>query len=108
LSEENQKNFEELAIDIFVRSPPFDPPIPSEISCPRCDADVPKTASQCQECGEKIPVCLITSHAITSDPGHSWCCSTCNHYVRLDLVDTLNLCPLCHHPINDDDYEVHH
>jgi WD repeat-containing protein 35 len=95
---EKRARFEDLAIDIFVKNPPTDPPrVVGGVTCTKCGASVSALQSQCGECGYKLKVCVSTGKSIAEESW--WECELCKHCVLIDLADDLVVCPMCHHPI---------
>ncbi|EAY22286.1 WD repeat protein, putative [Trichomonas vaginalis G3] len=97
LSQAQREKFEDLAIDIFTRNQPVDQENLGSVQCPKCSAVVFNTSSQCPECGERLKVCTYSARLI--DGQNYWECKYCKHYVMIDLVDELRVCPLCHHKV---------
>jgi WD repeat-containing protein 35 len=96
---ERRAKFEDLAIDIFVKNPPSDPPrVVAGVTCTKCGASVSALQSQCSECGHKLKVCVSTGKPIVEDS--CWECQICKHCVLVDLAEELVVCPMCHHPIS--------
>lgn len=105
IDEESKKAFEQLAIDIFIRAAPIDPIHANDINCPKCDAEITRTASQCPECGEKILVCMASGESLS--PEQAWRCLVCRHYVNSELLTDFSFCPFCHHPIPDEEHGMY-
>lgn len=97
IPQSQREKFEDLAIDIFTRNPPTDQGDLGVVQCPKCSGVVSNLQSQCPECGERMRVCTYTARLI--DGSNYWECKYCKHYVMIDIVDELSVCPLCHHNV---------
>ena len=84
---EKAKNYEDLAMSIFVKHPPRDPP-----------------GQLWLESGSKqeIGVCVATGRPILeelSSSGHVAKCTNCAHYALMEFWRSVRHCPLCHSAI---------
>ena len=97
--EEKRNKFSDLAIEIFVKNAPQDPAMVGSVPCTKCGAQVSMLQSTCPECGMKMKVCVKSGNLIFDNS--FWECQYCRHYVLIDLADDLQICPLCHHRVQD-------
>ena len=59
LSEETKEEYQELAMDIFVKYSPKDSRS-NRSECTTCETMIPDTCGTCPSCGTKFPACIVT------------------------------------------------
>ena len=94
-TDERKEKFQNLAIDIFTKKKPIDPPMEQSKMCPKCQGKLEETNCQCPNCGLKIQVCVASGLLITDEM--RWQCQYCRHCVSFDAeLDRMPVCPFCH------------
>nr|XP_032817286.1 WD repeat-containing protein 35 isoform X1 [Petromyzon marinus] len=89
-SEEQLRPYRELAVEIFTRHAPKDPPA-------RGQSD-PSAAAASLELGEdKLPLCVATGRRIFDF--QFWMCGVCKHCAAERDIAARAVCPLCHSPV---------
>ncbi|XP_066091676.1 WD repeat-containing protein 35 isoform X1 [Saccopteryx bilineata] len=84
LSSEQKQQYEDLALEIFIKNTPKD----SRNS----------ESDSFLEGGEgKLPTCIATGSPISEYK--FWMCSVCKHCVLAQKISNYNFCPLCHSPV---------
>lgn len=98
LTEDQREEYQELAMDIFVKYSPKDSRS-NRAECTSCETMIPDWCGSCPSCGTKFPVCIVTGRPLM-DLSFLWTCSTCHHRAYEQDVAIKQNCPLCHAPIN--------
>eukprot|EP00003_Mantamonas_plastica_P005395 TRINITY_DN1432_c0_g2_i2.p1 TRINITY_DN1432_c0_g2~~TRINITY_DN1432_c0_g2_i2.p1 ORF type:complete len:683 (-),score=224.60 TRINITY_DN1432_c0_g2_i2:311-2359(-) len=94
LSKEQREQYEDLAMDVFIKYVPRDPISRSGARCPSCDTQIHDWSTQCEGCGNQFAACIASGRPITDS--HYFQCRTCKHGGRHMEVQKLRNCPLCH------------
>lgn len=98
---QEREAYGDLALSIFVRAKPMDPPesAANSFRCPTagCSAVLRTWAVNCMACGTNFPACVATGQPIF---GHDyWRCRTCKHRALKQHMRDRVSCPLCHAPV---------
>ncbi|XP_064480178.1 WD repeat-containing protein 35-like [Ornithodoros turicata] len=94
LTADQQKELEELAVEIFMKHQPKDSRS-SQTECPNCESAVPDYTSACSSCGNKFSICVASGRPILDTTQH-WTCGFCKHSAYDQDMMTRQTCPLCH------------
>ncbi|XP_069742568.1 WD repeat-containing protein 35 isoform X6 [Narcine bancroftii] len=85
LTAEQRQQYEDLALEIFIKYSPND--------CKKSDTD-----SLPEGRGEgKLPTCIVTGRPIAEY--QFWMCGICKHCAHEQDISNHNFCPLCHNPV---------
>uniref|UniRef100_A0A1A9X4V5 Uncharacterized protein n=1 Tax=Glossina brevipalpis TaxID=37001 RepID=A0A1A9X4V5_9MUSC len=95
LPERGQREYEELAVNIFAKNEPIDDKV-DFITCYACEAIVPDCLPSCTNCGVRYPPCISSGKPITQPVANIWICNICNHCASPMEITRHNTCPLCH------------
>jgi WD repeat-containing protein 35 len=109
VSEDMRTKFADLALRIFTRNPPRDPPC-MMLPCAKCNTRMPDWSINCPNCNYRLPFCVASGRSIfpedhsnaLADPSHLGGesrvvnCRTCRHKMYSSEVRKLRNCPLCH------------
>ncbi len=97
-SAEELDKYQTLAIKIFMKNRPEDPAT-RDLKCPsaKCNAKIKDWHSQCPDCGDVFPACVVTGRSIIG-PEYTMC-RVCKHKAYTRELKQINNCPLCHHPV---------
>jgi len=96
ISEGMRAKFEDLALRIFTRNPPRDPPT-STILCAKCQKPVPSHLGACSACGTKIPWCVASGRPVNERSDDLVInCKACRHPMYSSENRGVQNCPLCH------------
>ena len=98
LTAEAREEYQELAMDIFVKYSPKDSRS-NRAECTSCETMIPDWCGVCPSCGTKFPVCIVTGRPLM-DLSSVWTCLTCHHRAYEQDVAMRQNCPFCHTPIN--------
>lgn len=88
LTQDQQEEYEALALDIFTRHSPKDRSV-GESGLPGWDM-----GGEIEEGETRLPVCIVTGRPIIDY--QFWMCGTCKHRAYEGEIDSYNYCPLCH------------
>lgn len=101
LSPAKKTAYADLALQIFTRNPPHDPPLDraSSVPCPHCEANVPEWASNCPKCSGAIAFCVASGRALTDGHEPVYTCKGCRHRAYTSELQALQFCALCHVPL---------
>ncbi|XP_062892582.1 WD repeat-containing protein 35 isoform X2 [Mobula hypostoma] len=84
LTPEQRQQYEDLALEIFIKHSPKDGK--------KSDLDI------LPEGGEgKLPTCIVTGRPIADY--QFWMCGICKHCAHEQDISNYNFCPLCHNPV---------
>lgn len=97
LSATDKEGVAELAIDIFTRTRPSNPPSLTQpaFDCPRCKAGCNLLATSCIQCKHAFQPCIATGRPLGSGTD-TVTCHTCGHRAYVAAVRGRKCCPLCH------------
>jgi len=116
ISEEMRKKFADLALRIFTRNRPDDPPSRMD-SCPKCKQQIPDWSVACPHCNYRLPFCVASGRSIfskerTGNPAEEVGvlsnasgvvkCRCCRHRMYTSEVRKIRNCPLCHSKLAPD------
>lgn len=87
--------YQNLALEIFTKHQPVDPPNKRKYECPECNSEVKDWMTACSDCGAKFPACIVSGRPILNSKSVQ--CKVCRHRAIDHEVRTINFCPLCHH-----------
>ncbi|KAK8890022.1 hypothetical protein M9Y10_034781 [Tritrichomonas musculus] len=93
LSKKKKEQFEKLAIKIFRKANPVDPPGCKEFKCSKCKRKMVYPQVKCR-CGFVTTPSVVSGNSI--DTGNAWRCENCLHYATFDEIENYSVCPLCH------------
>eukprot|EP00163_Fabomonas_tropica_P007371 TRINITY_DN1709_c0_g1_i2.p1 TRINITY_DN1709_c0_g1~~TRINITY_DN1709_c0_g1_i2.p1 ORF type:complete len:1180 (-),score=292.10 TRINITY_DN1709_c0_g1_i2:85-3624(-) len=94
LSDEKKASYAELALEIFIQTPPADPSNKGKEKCGQCGNRVRDWQTSCHSCGNGFPGCFTTGRTIFSEPYIQ--CRNCKHKGLELETRRLTNCPLCH------------
>ena len=94
LTDETKEEYQELAMDIFVKYSPKDSRS-NRSECTHCETMIPDTCLVCPSCTTRFPACIVTGRPLM-DLSSVWTCSTCHHRASEQDVTMRQNCPLCH------------
>merc|ERR1712029_1164662 len=94
-----REEYEELAMDIFVKQAPKDSRS-NRSECASCETMIPDWVSTCPSCQAKFPTCIVTGRPLM-DLSSAWTCQTCHHRAYEQDITLKQNCPLCHAVINE-------
>ena len=77
LSEAGREEYQELAMDIFVKYSPKDARS-NRAECTSCETMIPDWCGVCPSCGTRFPACVVTGRPLM-DLSAAWSCTTCHH-----------------------------
>jgi WD repeat-containing protein 35 len=77
LSEAGREEYQELAMDIFVKYSPKDARS-NRAECTSCETMIPDWCGVCPSCGTRFPACVVTGRPLM-DLSAAWSCPTCHH-----------------------------
>mmetsp|Transcript_14038 Transcript_14038/g.22384 ORF Transcript_14038/g.22384 Transcript_14038/m.22384 type:complete len:1210 (-) Transcript_14038:255-3884(-) len=97
-TEEDREKYKDLAMSIFVKNPPKDPPT-RDTACPICASPCNPWDQQCPHCNASIPVCIVSGRAIFTQ--NHFTCGRCHFNIYERLVRRFVNCPLCHANLQD-------
>ena len=100
LSEEAKEEYQQLAMDIFVKHSPKDSRS-NRSECTSCETMIPDWCGVCPSCNTRFPVCVVTGRPLM-DLSSAWTCLTCHHRAAEQDVAMRQHCPFCHAHINPD------
>eukprot|EP00771_Trimastix_marina_P000022 gnl/Trimastix_PCT/1017.p1 GENE.gnl/Trimastix_PCT/1017~~gnl/Trimastix_PCT/1017.p1 ORF type:complete len:1177 (-),score=415.03 gnl/Trimastix_PCT/1017:129-3659(-) len=86
--------YEELALQIFTRHPPHDPPDASLYDCPSCRTQIPDWVTSCPECHASLTACIASGRSLLTT--RAWMCRVCKHRAYDYEMRAYTCCPLCH------------
>ncbi|KAM7344254.1 intraflagellar transport protein Oseg4 [Cochliomyia hominivorax] len=95
LPEKNQREYEELAVNIFSKNEPIDDKV-DFITCYSCTKPVADSLPACDSCGVRFPPCISSGKPITQPTANIWICGTCQHCASPMEITRHRTCPLCH------------
>ncbi|XP_065368949.1 WD repeat-containing protein 35 [Calliphora vicina] len=95
LPEKSQKEYEELAVNIFSKNEPIDDKV-DFITCYSCTNAVADCLPACNTCGARFPPCISSGKPITQPTANIWICGTCQHCASPMEITRHRTCPLCH------------
>lgn len=98
LSSEQKQQYEDLALEIFMKHFPKDSRN-NKAECTSCETMIPDWCNICPSCSTKFPICVATGRPIM-DPRQQWTCPQCKHSAYTQDILTRQSCPLCHASIN--------
>ena len=98
LNEETKEEYQDLAMDIFVKYSPKDSRS-NRSECTSCETMIPDTCGTCPSCSTKFPTCIVTGRPLM-DLRTLWTCATCHHRASEQDITMRQNCPLCHTAIN--------
>eukprot|EP00455_Lapot_gusevi_P052316 TRINITY_DN7948_c0_g1_i9.p1 TRINITY_DN7948_c0_g1~~TRINITY_DN7948_c0_g1_i9.p1 ORF type:complete len:468 (-),score=115.61 TRINITY_DN7948_c0_g1_i9:23-1399(-) len=92
------EQFQQLAVNIFVRNRPEDPAT-RDYKCPnnKCAARVKDWYTSCPDCGDQYAPCMVTGRPILNN--EFIVCRECKHRAYAREIRTFRCCPLCHAPL---------
>jgi len=93
LSEQEKDDIEKLAVSIFTKFVPEDPP-EKEVECTNCGSLLKESESYCSSCHLNFPICIVTGKPII-EPYH-FMCHVCKRRAIEREISGLQCCPLCH------------
>eukprot|EP00397_Hematodinium_sp_SG-2012_P004975 GEMP01004991.1.p1 GENE.GEMP01004991.1~~GEMP01004991.1.p1 ORF type:complete len:1182 (+),score=262.89 GEMP01004991.1:170-3715(+) len=97
IAAEMRQKFEDLALRIFTRNPPRDPPKNVTVPCVKCKENVLAHLSICPNCNAKISWCVASGRPIVEKSDDMvFNCKTCRHPMYSGETRGLHNCPLCH------------
>jgi WD repeat-containing protein 35 len=85
--------FESLAVDLFVKHRPEDPP-GGLVKCVQCGEALESWCTTCSKCHAKYPPCVSTGRVLFQGP--TWTCKVCRHHASVIGMESRKCCPLCH------------
>lgn len=94
LSAEQRQEYEDLAVEIFLKHSPKDARS-SKAECAACETMIPDWCSMCPSCNAKFPICVATGRPIM-DSTQQWTCGRCKHSAHKQDMISRHSCPLCH------------
>ncbi|XP_076333007.1 intraflagellar transport protein Oseg4 isoform X2 [Tachypleus tridentatus] len=100
LSEEHREEYENLALEIFMKHPPKDARN-TKAECTTCETMIPDWCNICPSCNTRFPICVATGRPIM-DTSQKWTCSRCKRHAHKQDLITRQHCPLCHNPCGSD------
>ena len=92
-SKKKKEQFEKMAIKIFSKVNPVDPPACKEFKCSNCNRKMVYPQVKCR-CGFVTTPSIVSGNSIKEDD--SWQCKNCLHYAAFDEIEKFKVCPLCH------------
>uniref|UniRef100_A0A7S2LTL5 Uncharacterized protein n=1 Tax=Zooxanthella nutricula TaxID=1333877 RepID=A0A7S2LTL5_9DINO len=113
VNEEMRTKFGDLALRIFTRNPPRDPPSKA-LPCPKCNTRIRDWSVSCSNCNYRLPFCVASGRSIFPEENTSLGshgpdaagvlstgagvvkCKTCRHRMYVSEVRKIRNCPLCH------------
>jgi WD repeat-containing protein 35 len=93
LTPEQRQQFEELAMQIFLKYGSKDAKV-NQVECPSCAARIPDTSTICTGCDTKFPACIVTGRSLFVT--QHWMCPSCKHHAYPQEIASRRTCPLCH------------
>ncbi|XP_023301844.2 WD repeat-containing protein 35 [Lucilia cuprina] len=95
LPEKSQREYEELAVNIFSKNEPIDDKV-DFITCYSCTNAVADCLPACNACGARFPPCISSGKPVTQPTANIWICGTCQHCASPMEITRHRTCPLCH------------
>ncbi|OHS95351.1 hypothetical protein TRFO_38543 [Tritrichomonas foetus] len=96
LSQKKRDQMEKIAIKIFAKMNPSDPPDLTVTNCKNCNRKMTYPQVKCR-CGYTTTPSIVSGNSI--DPKASWKCPNCLHFAAKEEISKFSVCPLCHFKI---------
>eukprot|EP00794_Sanderia_malayensis_P012081 gene12081-13325_t len=93
---DDQKAYEELALEIFTKHPPKDAR-PNIVECTSCTVQIPDWSTYCPSCNIKFTPCIVSGRPLLDY--QFWMCRYCKHKAYEEEIGNQSACPLCHSPV---------
>jgi hypothetical protein len=93
LSKRKREKIGKVAVKIFGKYPPKDPPGVPAFPCKKCQKPIAAPRAKCA-CGFVTVPSIVSGRAIYS--GVAWRCPSCRHYALQNEVTGITVCPFCH------------
>jgi WD repeat-containing protein 35 len=99
LKADEQQQYKELALNIFIRYSPVDPAV-RKFACTNnksCDGEVEEWANYCSECNKQYSACIASGRSLANaTQSELYTCKQCKHRAYDRELRKLQTCPLCH------------